>query len=418
MKKLTKHERILTIVLTVFIFAFIIQCVVLAYNNYLLNKEKDQILSTKNTLTNSTNLTPDSVIGNEIRNTENGCFTEKDLPKSDEYAEYKLQDCGIGITFLKKSLSILDVLDKNYESLYASRLFFDKGIKKLHDSSNDMKFIWDPEKKYNPYSSYVERSENHSYFNSGKYKIDIVSPTDLNGESIDDKDLYTKITISENGKELSHKEYKEEGFRFIYKIILNKTEYYLLGLCHDGMHGCQLIVPIVYNEKAPVIGKEFGGDFSNYLREDDFFTKNGELYTVIDDSRYFFQYSSSNNASYNSAVPLIIKFDKNTANTNDAMFDFIDLYKKSTDVMTNDLNTLKKVLSVVENKETRINLMNLTNRGTSLIPFFDYYLGMSIISNQSSYSSIRNSVKNMYLDFYGNNIEPEAHFDGYKDYEK
>jgi hypothetical protein len=113
-----------------------------------------------------------------------------------------------------------------------------------------------------------------------------------------------------------------------------------------------------------------------------------------------------------------MKFDKNTANTSNAMFDFTDLYRKSTDVMTNDLNTLKKVLSVVENKETRVNLMNLTNRGTSLIPFFDYYLGMSIISNQSSYSSIRNSVKNMYLDFYGNNIEPEAHFDGYKDYEK
>lgn len=353
-----------------------------------------------------------------VLNQDNTCYTEKDLPKNDEYATYKLNDCGIGVTFSKKALDIMEVLHKNYESLYTSRLSFDKEIKQLHDVSKDMIIVWSPEMKSNPYLTYFDRGEYHSYFNIGKYKVDIVTPTGEDGFITEDKDLYTKIVITENGKEIKRKEYKGEEFRFIYKIIVNKTEYYLLGLCHGGMHGCQMITPLVYDENIPMIGKEIKGDFSNYLRDSYFFTRSGELYTVIDDSRYFFEYSSSNNSSYNSAVPLIMRFDKHTANTVNSVDQFREIYKKSVDVMTKDLYTLKTTLGGVENNETRVKIMGYSNEGSSLEPYFDYYLGMSIISSEGEYLGVREKVKSLYSYFYGDGDNVEMHFDGYKDFEK
>lgn len=400
MKKIIKDKKIIIITLVVLIFI----TGLILYKNSLSKKDIPEDITTSGE--------------DNLLNPEKGCYTEKDLPKNDEYATYKLQDCGISVHFSKKSSDLTDILHKNYESLYASRLSFDKEIKQFHDVSKDMTIVWSPEMKSNPYLTYFDRGEDHSYFNIGKYKVDIVTPTGEDGFITEDKDLYTKIVITENGKEIKRKEYKGEEFRFIYKIIVNKTEYYLLGLCHGGMHGCQMITPLVYDENIPMIGKEIKGDFSNYLRDSDFFTRSGELYTVIDDSRYFFEYSSSNNSSYNSAVPLIMRFDKHTANTVNSVGQFKGVYKKSVDVMTKDFDALKSIFSVVENDETRIKILSFSNEGSSLEPYFDYYLGMSILSSDGGYSSIREKVKNLYSYFYGDGDNVEMHFDGYKDFEK
>ncbi|MBP6948830.1 MAG: hypothetical protein KBB50_02020, partial [Candidatus Pacebacteria bacterium] len=97
---------------------------------------------------------------------------------------------------------------------------------------------------------------------------------------------------------------------------------------------------------------------------------------------------------------------------------FKGVYKKSVDVMIKDFDALKSIFSVVENDETRIKILSFSNEGSSLEPYFDYYLGMSILSSDGGYSSIREKVKNLYSYFYGDGDNVEMHFDGYKDFEK
>lgn len=359
------------------------------------------------------------VVGESLINSnrDSGCFTVNEVPKDNEYISYKYDGkCYINTLYSQKALVIQDLLSKNYDSLYESRRYFDSEIKKLHDVSKDMQFLWHPDQEKQEYLSSEKESSNgkieESIISVGKYKLTITSAWDT--LSLDDESLYTHVVITNDGKPVDTKDYKGVAISHVYKIKVNQTFYYILGLCSGGMHGCGILVPIINDEDKLVIGKNIEGvDFSNWLRIEDFFTKNGELYTIFDDSRYFGGYSSSNNASYNSAVPRIFKFDKTTGNIILETDSFLGLYKDSVKIISDDLNKLKDNIPV----EVR-NLMMQTGAGRSLTPYFDYDLGMSIIANKTNASQIRKSIEKLYLDFYGEKYSPEAHFDGYKYFEK
>lgn len=361
----------------------------------------------------------DEVVGESLINSnrDSGCFTANEIPKDNEYISYQYDGkCYINTSYSEKALVIQNLLDKSYDTLYESRRYFNGVIKKIHDTSKDMKFLWHPDQEKQEYQSSEKESSGgkieESIVGVGKYKLTIISPWDTLG--LDDESLYTHVLVTNDGKLIDTKNYKGVAFHHVYKIQVNQTFYYILGLCSGGMHGCGILVPIINDGDKLVIGKTIEGvDFSNYLRIEDFFTKNDELYTIFDDSRYFGGYSVSNNASYNSAVPRIFKFDKATGNTILVNDQFLDLYKKSTEIISNDLNKLKESIP----QEIR-NLMTQTLHGWSLTPYFDYYLGMAIISDKTHYSEIRNRVEKLYTDFYGNKYDPEAHFDGYKDFLK
>ena len=359
------------------------------------------------------------VVGEALINSnrDSGCFTANEVPKDNEYISYKYDEkCYINTLYSQKALVIQDLLSKNYDSLYESRRYFDSEIKKLHDVSKDMQFLWHPDQKKQEYLSSEKESSNgkikESIISVGKYKLTITSPWDT--LRLDDESLYTHVVITGDGKLVDTKDYKGVAFHHVYKIQLDQTFYYILGLCSGGVHGCGILVPIINDGDKLVVGNSIEGvDFSNYLRIEDFFTKNGELYTIFDDSRYFFSYSGSNNASFNSAVPRIYNFDKATGNTILETNNFLGLYKDSVKIISDDLSKLKDSVPV----EVR-NLMTQTGAGRSLIPYFDYELGMSILANKTNASQIRKQVEILYLDFYGEKYSPEAHFDGYKDFEK
>ncbi len=357
------------------------------------------------------------VVGESLINSnrDSGCFTADEVPKNNEYISYEYDGkCYINTLYSEKALAMQDVLDKSYDTLYESRRYFDGEIKKLHDASKDMKFLWHPDQETDPYTRVEpnpEIGEGYVVLDIGKFKLKIDYLKDI---SFDDKDFYTHIEITQDGKLVNKKDYKEVGFSHIYKIKVGNVEYYLLGLCSGGMHGCGVLVPLIYDGVNIKIGNDIEGvDFSNWLRIEDFFTKNDELYTIFDDSRYFGGYSGSNNASYNSAVPRIYKFDKATGSTVLEENRFLEIYKESAKMISDDLKKLNDSLPI----EVR-HLMTQTGRGRSLIPYFDYYLGMAIISDRTHASEIRKDVEKLYTDFYGEKYSAEAHFDGYKDFEK
>ena len=357
------------------------------------------------------------VVGEALINSnrDSGCFTANEVPKDNEYISYKYDGkCYINILYSQKALVTQNLLSKNYDSLYESRRYFDSEIKKLHEISKNMQFLWHPDQKKQEYLSSEKESSNgkieESIVNVGKYKLVITSPWD---HFLDDESFYTHVVITKNGELINTKDYKGVYLSHIYKIQVSQTFYYILGLCSGGMHGCGILVPIINDGDKLVIGKNIEDvDFSNYLKIEDFFTKNGELYTVFNDSRYFGGYSSSNNASYNSAVPRIYKFDKATGNTILETNNFLELYKDSVKIISDDLNKLKDSVPV----EVR-NLMMQTGAGRSLIPYFDYDLGMSILANKNNASQIRKQIEKLYIDFYGEKYSLEAHFDGYKDFD-
>lgn len=357
------------------------------------------------------------VIGESLINSnrDSGCFTVDEVPKNNEYISYEYDGkCYINTLYSEKALVMQGILDKSYDTLYESRRYFDGEIKKLHDASKDMKFLWHPDQETDPYTRVEpnpEIGEGSVVLDIGKFRLKIDYLRDI---SFDDKDFYTHIEITQNGKLVNKKDYKEVGFSHIYKIKVGNTDYYLLGLCSGGMHGCGVLVPLIYDGVNIKLGNDIEGvDFSNWLRIEDFFTKNGELYTVFDDSRYFFSYSGSNNASYNSAVPMIYKFDKTTGSTVLDKNNFLEIYKESARMISDDLKKLNDSFPI----EVK-HLMTQTGRGRSLIPYFDYYLGMAIIADKSHDSEIRKNVEKLYNDFFGEKYSAEAHFDGYKDFEK
>jgi len=353
-----------------------------------------------------------------INSGDSGCFTPDEVPKNNEYILYKYdRECYISLSYSKKGLVIQNLLDKNYNLLYESRKYFDREIKKLHDASKDMKFLWHPDQKKQEYSSIKKESyngkieEEESVINIGKYKLTIISPWDTSG--LDDESLYTHIVITNGGKSIETRDYKGVTFNHVYKIQVNQIFYYILGLCSGGMHGCGILVPIVNDGDKLVVGNSIKGvDFSNYLRIKDFFTKNDELYTVFDDSRYFGEYPSSNNASYNSAVPKVFRFNK-TGNAVLVTDNFLELYQKPAKIIFDGLTKLKNSIPIKAR-----NVMMQTMAGKSLIPYFDYYLGISILANKTNASQIRKQVKKLYFNLYGKKYSLKAHFNGYKDFEK
>jgi len=359
------------------------------------------------------------VVGEALINSnrDSECFTANEVPKDNEYISYKYDGkCYINTLYSQKALVIQDLLSKNYDSLYDSRRYFDSEIEKLHNTSKDMQFLWHPDQKKQEYLSSKKESSNgkieESIISVGKYKLTITSPWDT--LSLDDESLYTHVVITSDGKLVNTKDYKSVAFHHVYKIQVDQTFYYILGLCSGGMHGCGILVPMINDGDKLVVGNSIEGvDFSNWLRMEDFFTKNGELYTIFDDSRYFFSYSGSNNASYNSAVPRIYKFDKATGNPILETNNFLGLYQKSVKMISDDLTKLKDSVP----SEVR-NLMMQTRVGRSLIPYFDYDLGMSILANKNNALQIRKQIEKLYLELYGEKYSPEAHFDGYKDFEK
>lgn len=306
-----------------------------------------------------------------------------------------------------------NILNKSYESLYRSRKYFNSEILKLHTTSKNLEFIWHPEQEKMGYAEVSKGLGNlktqESSIDSNNYKISIIS-----NRGFENKDLYTHVTITKAEKLMDSRNYSGVALNHIYKIKVNQTYYYLLGLCRNGNQGCGQLVPIINEGESLIVGSVIKDvNFSNYLKIEDFFTENGELYTVLDDSRYFFSYSGSNNASYNSAVPRIFKFDRETANLILAINDFNDIYKKATEKIEKDLYSLRNSIP----SEIRPLIMNHLT-GKSLIPYFDYYLGMAIIADPTHSSETRKEVEKLYLDFFGKQNKSEAHFDGYKDFER
>lgn len=341
---------------------------------------------------------------------------------------------GIGVfVFLSKTktpdsqaLVIEKLLVQSYDSLYNSRTLFDTEIKKLNSESKDMNFLWHPDYEKNQYLSSVKKSTSgekikETIINEGNYKITISSPDYLqDGFSLDSDDFNTHIVITKNGKSIDVKDYKKVNLSHIYKIQVDEVSYYLLGLCRGGMRGCGILIPIVYTNNELRVGEIIEDvDFSDWLRINDFFTKNSELYLVLDDSRYFWSTDSasglslSNNANFNSAVPRVFKFDKETANLILSINDFGYLYKIATEKIEKDLYSLKDSIP----SEIRPLVMNRLI-GKSLAPYFYYYLGMSIITSKENYSEVRNRIVKLYTEFYGKETASKANFEGYKDFEK
>lgn len=323
----------------------------------------------------------------------------------------------------KKNLNDIDseqfpaiekLLNQSYDSLYESRRYFDSEITKFNKASKDLKFLWHPDQEKKGYSDIRKKSGNleieEAVINASKYTITITSNWE---HSVDNDDLYTHVVITNDGKLVDTKNYSGVAFSHIYKIRVNQTFYYIIGLCSGGTHGCGILLPIINDDGKLIVGNTIENiDFSNYLRIEDFFTRNGELYTVFDDSRYFFDYSASNNASYNSAVPRIFKFNKTNGNIILVTNNFIDLYKKSAQIIFDDLIKLKNNIP----EKTRHIIPKVSS--SFLAPYLDYYLGMAIIADKTHASEIREKVKKLSFDFFGEQDSPEAHFDGYKDFEK
>lgn len=306
------------------------------------------------------------------------------------------------------------LLDQSYDSLYESRRYFDSEIVKLHKASKELEFLWHPDQDKKGYSDVRKKSGNleieEAVINTSNYKITITSNWE---HSINNEDLYTHVVITNGGKLVDTRDYSGVAFSHIYKIKVNQTFYYIIGLCNDSMHGCGILLPIINDDDKLIVGSIIEDvNFSNYLRIEDFFTKNGELYTVFDDSRYFFNYSSSNNASYNSAVPRIFKFNKTNGNIILMTDNFIDLYKKSVQIIFDDLIKLKNNIP----EKTRHIIPKVSS--SFLAPYLDYYLGMAIIADKTHALETREKVENLYFDFFGEQDSPEAHFDGYQDFEK
>ena len=344
---------------------------------------------------------------------DSGCFTLDEVPENNKYISYKYDgNCYINIFYSQKALVIEKILAKSYDSFYESRRYFDSEITKLHKASKDVKFIWYPDDNTVFDSAIKINNEYQFTIDTGRSQIVITWPKEY--FNMLREDLYTKTQIITDGKIFSERTYKEHYFSQIYKLEIRDSTYYLLGLYSGGMHGTGIIIPIVYSytKNELTIGKDIKDvDLSNGLRKEDFFSKNGELYVVIDDPRYFFSYSDSNNASYNSAVPRIFEFKKETADLVLSVNNFNDLYKKATEKIKKDLYSLKNNLS----SEIRPVMMNGFT-GKSLIPYFDYYLGMAIIADPTYSSETRKKVEKLYIDFYGEKYSPEAHFSGYEDY--
>jgi len=324
-----------------------------------------------------------------------------------------------------QSLTAEKVVADSYSSLYESRRYFDEEITRLHNASKDMIFLWHPDLK-KQYLSSIKKTDSgeeveENIIDIDKYKLIITSPIySKEGYKVDASDYYTHIMVTENGKYISEGNYKGGNFDHTYKIQVGETFYYLIGICQGGMRGCGILIPIVNTNNKLRDGKVIADvDFSNYLRIKDFFTINSELYLVLDDSRYFWEsvpgsdLSVSNNARRNSAIPRIFKFDKKTGNPVLAIREFNYIYKSATEKMGKDLYSLRD--SIPGN--IRQSVMN-TLTGKSLIPYFDYYLGMAIINNPSKASEIRKTVEELYLDLYGTEHQLGVHLDGYKDFEE
>jgi len=317
----------------------------------------------------------------------------------------------------EKVLAIGKLLDKSYDSLYESRIYFDSEIIKLHKASKDLTFLWHPDQEKQGYTETMKKSGNvdikETIIDANNYKITITSHAPQS-YTFEDDITDTHIVITNNGKLIDTRNFSGLIFSHIYKIKVNQTFYYIIGLCTTGTHGCGMLVPMINDGDKLVIGEVIKGvDFSNYLRIEDFFIRNGELYTVFDDSRYFFgYYSTSNNASYNSAVPRIFKFDRATGDVILVTNSFLDLYKKSVQIISDDLIKLKD--SIPEKIRHTIPKID----SSFLAPYFDYYLGMAIIADPTHSSETRKEVEKLYLDFFGKQNKPEVNFDGYKDFER
>ncbi len=328
--------------------------------------------------------------------------TSQNVQETTEYSQQAINN--FNGTSSEELLAIEKLLDESYDSLYRSREYFDSEIIKLHEASKDMEVLWYPNQEKKEYLFIKKGEVEESVIDVNNYKITIISTSY--------EPLNTEIKITNNKKLVYAKNYEGVVLALIYKIKVNQTFYYILGLCSGGTHGCGILVPIINDGDKLIVGNVIEDvDFSNFLETENFFTKNGELYTVFDDSRYFFNYSSSNNASYNSAVPRIFKFDKKTGNTILVTNDFIDLYKKSVQIISDDLIKLKDNIP----EKIRHTIPKISSG--FLAPYLDYYLGMAIIADKTHASETREKVEKLYFDFFGNEYSPEAHFDGYKDFE-
>ena len=320
------------------------------------------------------------------------------------------------------------LISEGNNQLNNSRNYFDNYLKKQSELSRDLKFIIHPKNDdgkgsyregYKRVFSADKVSENIKIV-IGKYTLEINEPTKDVTDNVDvdsGEQITSVMKVFNNNVLIDTQKYTSHDrvFSHLYRMEVGNTTYMYIGLCGGGMHGCGTLIPIVSDSRSYIhIGNSIDTDFSNYIPKDSFFTKNGELYTSIDDQRYFFKYKNvSNNASYRSSLPIIYKFDKKTAGLVPAPKDYISLYRKCAQIIEKDITALNKILP----PDSKLKETNGVS-GLSITPYFDYWLGLEIVSSSGDYDQKREKVKKLYFDFYGKDTKVEAHFDAYKEYEK
>ena len=218
-KKYSKIILLVVVILGLFLFGY--------FYNKIYRSDKSSA--------NQAPLTPplfgsnNEVVGEALINSnrDSGCFTTNEVPKNNDYISYEYDGkCYINTLYSEKALVIQNLLDKSYDTLYESRKYFDSEIKKLHDVSVDMQFLWHPDQKKQEYLSSEKESSNgkieESIVNVGKYKLVITSPWD---HFLDDESFYTHVVITKNGELTNTKDYKGAYLSHIYKIRVNQTFY-------------------------------------------------------------------------------------------------------------------------------------------------------------------------------------------------
>lgn len=303
-------------------------------------------------------------------------------------------------------------IDKIYSRIEKSDIYFNHLISQLKDTVNPISLIWHPDHDNSVLENrlILNKKEINSFY-IGDYKISIENPEnyrDLNHDS-----LNTYLFITKDTKTLHSYYYKDFFVSQIYKIKYLNIDYILIGFSARGVRENGFILPMVYSDNKLIIGKE-QKNFSMHrnIPEDNFWGFNKNLYVTLDDTRYFGTYGNiSNNASISSFIPVIFLINKETGNMIFSSHEFSDVYSKLKDTLSIEFNYLSK--NILSGK-LKIEDYDLAD---TLIPSFDYYLGISLLSTKNEYSETRKNVLDLYSNIFKNK-EILMNPDGYVDFEK
>lgn len=334
--------------------------------------------------------------------TERECL----IPADSKYFSYSYSHnsgdmCYINAIPTKDGEKVDKVLSDNYNTLYDSKDYFTNQITKLKNKSTNLKFLAFPDGDFGYTSIGSDTSGPIFQIKVGNYLLKTKASVDPDTQDVSS----STIEIYKDSKLVDTKNFSGMQFDHLYRMKLGSFDYLLLGICGGGNHGCGILLPIIYDGNNLKIGDNFVTDFSNYLDRDQFFTIGDDLFVNLDDDSNYFNYNVSNNASYNSAVPHVYKFDKETGKLilEDSMF--LNIYSEAIKIFENDFN---KMLSQIPT-DAIPEVTNLES-GDSLKPYFDYYLNMRKVLNANNDTYKTDTLK-MYRQLYG----PEKSIDYHPD---